>query len=170
MSEKTPRTKEKVGIQEATRRLGLTHQAAGTWASRPGAPIEMVAGKRLLVWPDFPRWRDEQLREGAKRELRPSSLEGHRQRREGADADLRELELAERRGQLMRVELHVKTLADAYGRVRAKLVNLPQLVAMRITGKTVSERAEQARGLVAEVLEELADGSDIPKNGGKRAS
>ena len=48
---------------DAGKRLGLTHQAVGTWSSRPGAPIETVAGKRLLVWPDFPRWRDEQLRE-----------------------------------------------------------------------------------------------------------
>ena len=45
----------------AARYLGLTAQAVGMWAKRPGAPAR-VDGKRVWVqWPAFARWREEEL-------------------------------------------------------------------------------------------------------------
>jgi hypothetical protein len=132
------------------------------WCKKPGAPVELEKGRPVCLWPDFPRWWGDQREEGGKRRAAPSTLDEARLRRETAEAELKELELSERRGEVVSVEVHARMLNDALGRAASKLKNLPRTISLRVTGETIPERERQARPLVEEVASELAAGQDVP--------
>lgn len=82
-----------------------------------------------------------------------------RARREAALAELAELDLAQRRGELVPADLiqrHWETLA---ANTRGKLLNLPGRLAASVMGcETLQEAERAAMMLVREALEELAAG------------
>jgi phage terminase Nu1 subunit (DNA packaging protein) len=153
---------EQVTQSEAARRLGMTPQSLGMWARKPGAPVILDGGRPKCLWPAFPRWYADQREENGKGRGAPKSLDEARLRKETAEAELKELELAERRGELMTVDEAARALADAFGRAASKLKNLPRAIALRVTGGTIPEREAQAQPLVDEVSAELATGEDVP--------
>ncbi len=157
-------TAEKITQAEAARRLGMTPQALGLWARRSGAPVEVDArGRSRCLWPAFPRWYADQREEAGRAKARPRDQEQVRLRRELAEAELREFELAERRGQLVRADQVTGILADAFGRVASKLKHLPRAIALNVMADTIAGREAQATRLVDEVMTELAAGEDVPE-------
>jgi phage terminase Nu1 subunit (DNA packaging protein) len=121
-----------------------------------GMPQHGDRGKRWYVWRGCHQWYVSFKVEEGKREVKPSTINEAKLRRETAEAELKELELAERRGDLMTVEAGERVIAQAFARASSKLANLETAIAMRVTGLTVGERQNQARGLVDEVRAELA--------------
>ncbi len=98
---------------EAARRLGLTQQAIGQWATKPGAPIRADGRKAWVRWPDFARWREQYLVDAAAAKAAPTaSLDDARTRKALAEAELAELEVAKARGEWV----SVKDSGDALGR------------------------------------------------------
>ena len=61
--------------QAVADKLGLTPQAVGVWAVKPGCPTKQNGKGRLLLYPDFARWREKELRR-QEREYILARLEG----------------------------------------------------------------------------------------------
>jgi len=143
----------------------MTPQALGRWASRPGAPVELVKGKPWCVWPDFPKWRDAETAAQIRKESSPGDFEEARTRKMAAEAELAEMELARERGELVAVVDVGARLARVLERVRARFVAFPGKLAPRLVGL---DTAMEARGVleqaVGEVLSELSAGESAPRN------
>ena len=46
---------------EAAKRLCVTQQALGMWTNRPGAPVRRDGTRVWVRWPEFMRWREQEL-------------------------------------------------------------------------------------------------------------
>jgi hypothetical protein len=115
-----------IPANEGAKRLGLTAQAVGQWASRPGAPARKDGTRVWLIWPDFARWREGELVKQAKAELAPTvSLAEARTRKALAEAELAELEVAKSRGEFVAVADYAKALARVINLVTARIRAMP---------------------------------------------
>jgi hypothetical protein len=146
---------------EAARRLGLTPQALGVWAKRPGAPVSDDGGRRLVHWPDFPRWRDaeitRQVRTEATADTRPGDLEEARARKMAAEAELAELALAKARGQMVTVGAAVLAVERRFMHLRARILAVPSKGAYRLVGlRSLPQATKQLREIVADLLPVLS--------------
>jgi phage terminase Nu1 subunit (DNA packaging protein) len=75
-----------------------------------------------------------------------------------------ELDLQERRGQMVRLDVAEQWFGAACHRVRARLIGLPQrLAAVAVGATSVSEAQGRMEAVIAEVLDELRQGRDIPE-------
>ena len=111
---------------QAAERLGLTAQAVGQWASRPGAPVVKDGTRVYVQWPGFARWREQELVRQAKAEAAPTvSLDEARTRKALAEAELAEMDLAVRRGDLVGVSDYEAALARVLDRLMARLRAMP---------------------------------------------
>lgn len=153
---------ERLSRNEAATRLGLTPQQVGRLVA-DGMPSATKGSGYVVLWPEARRWRDNQLREEGARKAKPSTMDEARLRRETADAELKELELAARRGELIPLTDYDQSVAATFARVRSKLLNLPNAVAMRVTGDTLAARTAQAQSLVDEIMGELSGAADVPE-------
>jgi transposase len=72
---------------------------------KSGMPHRMISGEPRYVLADCMAWREDRVREEAKADESPDEAK-ERARGLRAQADLRELELAERRGQLVAADVH----------------------------------------------------------------
>lgn len=158
-------TKERVSQAEAAKRLGLTPQAIGQWAVKPRAPVGMAAGRRVLLWPDFPRWREAELTKEARgTKERPADQKAAIQRKLIADTVLAELLVAEKEGTLVAASVVEATVGGMADRVRAVLVNVPSnyslhleragvdpLVGQTVLTKIADDLTEALRGVVDDI-------------------
>lgn len=117
-------SKERVQQSEGAKRLGISPQAIGMWAVRPGAPVELVKGKRVLIWPDFPRWREAEIKREARGTDRPKDQEAAQKRKMIADAVLAELAVAEKEGALIATEVHEQVVGEIGARFLGVIQNL----------------------------------------------
>lgn len=139
-------------VREAAEALGVSDQAISVWASKPNAPVRVTRGKTRLKWPDFPRWREEQLRS---RE-RPADYDEAKTREMAAKAEIAELELAEKRGELVAKAVAMKGFARVLERMDAKLRGMVPLSVSRLWGaKTQADLQTRMAAMVEEVREEL---------------
>lgn len=104
-------------------------------------------------------------REPANDRLREANL-----RKALLDVEIREVELARIRGQVLSVEQFRTALANAFSRVSAKLNGLEQRIAMQVTGATLQERLQQASPLVLELKRDLSAARDVPLPAGPSKS
>jgi len=106
---------------------------------------------------EFERGKEEAKRSAA-------VVDTGRTRHESARAELAELELAERRAQLVTVDGAEMWFASACHRVRARLIGLPSRLAPAILGaRSVPEALARIEPLIHEVIEELRKGDDVPR-------
>jgi len=141
--------------------IGLTARAVANLRER-GLPHRTEGRTILIPIPEAVRWYVT-FKAAALVPPAPTSLEESRERHEAARAEMAELELAERRGELVAVKDHERMLSDAMARMRSKLRNLPYKAATQVTGKTVDARKAQVRRLVDEVSQELYAAGDVPE-------
>jgi hypothetical protein len=127
-----------------------------------GMPCEGEEGARRIPWPEARAWRDQQFINLGK-SYGAGKRTDAKERRAEADAELIELELAERRGELMTLAEGERILDAAFGRVRAKLLAFPHAAAMRITGDNLPLRIKEAQLLVDEIMSDLARADDVPR-------
>lgn len=145
---------------EAGRRLGITPQSIGVWGARSDSPTRLIGGQREYQWPNFPRWREEQLIATALEGAAQSSdfLEA-RSRKMAADAAMAELDLSERRDELVSVEAFRETLSKILTNIRAQLLSVPGRYSARIVGvDSLPDAQRHLDAIVRDVMRELRDG------------
>lgn len=139
---------------QAADRLGLTPQAIGMWCSKPGAPVRKAGGRVYVRWPDFARWREEQLVGNAKRSEPAGNMVVRRQEAEARSAEiaaeLGELKLASARGDVVAVADYEAALGTVLDRLTARLRAMP--VRLSHLGADVEAAAEaEAERIVVEL-------------------
>jgi hypothetical protein len=122
---KAQRADRRISATDMAKRLGITAQAVGLWASRPGAPVEKDGRHVWLLWPDFARWREQELIARALKDEHPTDYEAARTRKALAEAESAELDLAQRRGEMVTIEDFGKGLGRILDLLVARLRSLP---------------------------------------------
>lgn len=85
-------------------------------------------------------------------------------RRENALATLAEMDLAERRGETVKIEDVVKEVETEYHNLKAKLLAVPPNLSGKVLGMTAqTEIAETIDGAIRLALTELSDGPAVAK-------
>lgn len=138
-------TQQRIGLTQAAKWLGITPRALQHWGNRPGAPVAQEGGRRVYLWPAFPRWRDAQLAARAARLAPSEALREARTRREVALASLTEQRLAVQRVALVTAEDADSRVEAILVRVRGHLAGWPATVAPKLVGV---ETAGEARGIL----------------------
>lgn len=161
---------ERLTFGQAGDRLGLTRQAIGQWAAKPGAPVISDHGTLVVEWPAFARWREQQMIETARRESAPAvSLEEARTRKALAEAELAELDVAKARGEYVAVADAGAAWGRALDLVVARLRTLGPALAE--FGPQVEAAAEaEAERIVQELHDTAADVVDEPADEAKEAA
>jgi hypothetical protein len=130
---------------------GMPHEKKGRAVSIP-----MPAGRV---------WLHEHIFEKGKKLAAPKNIADAVQRREMARAQLEELKLAREQGKTMLVEQAEKQIADAFARVRAKLLNFPTRGAAAAFGASSIQMCKaKLEPLILEMLEELSAAADVPED------
>jgi hypothetical protein len=154
-------TKRYKTTADAADAIGITPQALGKWAARPGAPVQTAKnGERRYLWPDFPRWREHELDRQARQESKPENTAEAERRYETARALKMEMEVAILQGEYIAVDDAAKATEHMLAQLRAQLLTLPQRWAPALVGlKTIPEVAQKLDSAVGEAMESLANGS-----------
>jgi hypothetical protein len=147
---------EEVSMAEAARRLGMTPQSVGMYSKRPDAPVRLKDGRFYCLWPAFPVWYRQELQRGREK---PSGLEESRARKLAAEAELAELDLSERRGELLSTSVVRAGMQDIVTRLRGQVLALPSRFAPRTVNlQTLPASQGVWDDAARDVLQGLADG------------
>lgn len=158
--------REEISMAEAMTRLALSRKQVEREldAGMPGG--RNTSGKIVVIWPDARIWRDEQIKQRAMKERAaggPANPNDAKNRKLEAEAELAEIEVAKARRELIPVAESEKFLADAFTRVRARLLALPpRLAAVGVGHKTPRDAQAALSPVIYEVMEELQKGDDVP--------
>jgi hypothetical protein len=131
---------------EAAQHLGLTNQAIGQWCAKPGAPVRKEGRKVWVRWPDFARWREQQLVSQAKKEAAPKgSFVERKLAAEARSAEIQmerdEIALAREQSEALAVEDYENAIGVVIDRLTARLRAMP--VRLSHLGPEVEAAAEQ---------------------------
>lgn len=147
---------ERVTMREGAKRLGMTEAAFGQWSAKPGAPVVLEAGRRWARWPEFPIWYRGELQKGRER---PADFEEAKTRKMQAEAELAELTLEEKRGEVVGVGVFREEVQRVVQTVRAQLLAVPGRMAPRTAGVASLADSQQAwDAAIRDVLRELQRG------------
>lgn len=153
--------------EELAERFGKDVRTVTNWV-QDGMPQRTKSGKPVYSWPECRDWREKRIRDDARatREAggdddRKEQMAEARLRAALAEAEAAELDLLERRGELVTVEF-MRTEFDRIAQaLRARLLALPPAWAGRLgVATTTVERQlalQDAVNEVLPVLRELAD-------------
>jgi len=151
---------EEISMREAAKRLGMTEAGLGQWAAKTGAPVALTKGRRFAVWPAFPIWYRQQLQSSREK---PLGFEDARARKMQAEAELAELDLETRRGQVVALDLYRDEVRGLVRTIRAQLLAVPGRYAPRTAGKTTLPESQRAwDAAVRDILNDLRDGDGGP--------
>ena len=87
----------------------------------------------------------------------PKNLKAEQTRLTAAQADLKELELAELRGELHRGEAVLKVWTENVSNTRSKLLAIPTKLAPKLIGKDLQTTQARLKDAIYEALKELAE-------------
>jgi hypothetical protein len=129
-----------------------------------GMPHEKQSSRKIAIpMPAGRVWYHDYLVDKGRRQAAPKDLDEAKQRKMAAEAELAELELSEKRGELMTVSDFAKITGEAFSRARARLQNLaPRVAAAAFGAPTIPEAQARIEPLVIEVLDELRRADDVP--------
>lgn len=128
-----------------------------------GMPHKKRGVTIVIPVPQGAVWYHDYCVEKGRKEAQPTTLDEAKQRREAANAEIAELELAKLRNDLMTVVDGERAIADAFTRVRARLMNLAARIAGVVVGvQSIPDGLTRVDPLVQEVLEELRAADDVP--------
>lgn len=147
---------------EAAKRLGMTQQALGMWTNRPTAPVRKDGNRVWVRWPEFMRWREQELVRVAVADANPGDLDTARTRKANAEAELAEIEVAKARGEVVSVADYESALARVLDRLTARLRAMP--VRLAHLGPEAEAAAEaEAERIVVELSAFDEDVVDEPE-------
>lgn len=128
-----------------------------------GMPHRKKGTKVSLPMPEAREWYKKHLVQKGREEAQPTDRSQSIDRQEAAAAAIAEIDLAKARNETMTVEEHVDLLADAFARVKSRLVNLPPRIAGVVLGaQTIQEAQARIEPVVREAMEELRRADDVP--------
>jgi hypothetical protein len=166
-----PKSRDEISATEAAQRLGLTKQAVGIWCAKPGAPVRKDGTRVFVRWPDFARWREQELVAGAKRDVPAGTLLERRQAAEARSAEitmeLHEITLAEKRGEVVAVADYEAALATILDRLTARLRAMPVRFG-RFGGEVEAAAEAEVERVVTELSrwdEDVIDEDDVAPEG-----
>ncbi len=148
----------------AAERLGLTAQAIGQWTIKPGAPVRREGSRVWVRFPDFARWREQELARQAAEEA-TRGLRHQLERIHDGDPAFRKLQ-----GEARKVEIEVELLERSVIRteeavaiveklltdLRAALVPFPRVAASKLLGaKTVIDLEQRLHREVVRLMDTL---------------
>lgn len=156
-------------LAEAARKLELTSQGVGQFAAKPGAPVRKAGARVYVRWPEFMRWREQEL-------CRQAVAEATKTLREqldratgtpGGDPMLRKMTADARKAEIdvELLERSVIKVADAESVIeklltdlRAQLIPFPRTAAPKLLGaKTIHELEQRLDSEVQRVMEVMAN-------------
>lgn len=129
-----------------------------------GMPHAKKSTRRVVIpMPAGRVWYHQHLVQKGRKEAAPKNIDEAKQRKAAAEAEMAELELAKVRGDTMLVEDHERMLGEAFGRARAKLLNLgPRAAGAAFGATTLQECQAKIEPIVTEIMEELCKADDVP--------
>lgn len=136
-----------VSQQEAAAELGISPSALRRWPTRP---VRREGARALYDIDALKEYRDQRNQRGA-------SLAVERARLTAAQAALAELDLAERRLELVPVETVITTWVSLVGAARSRLLAMPAALAPLVAELPVDQAEAVIRSAVHEALAELSD-------------
>lgn len=153
--------------QELADRFGVDVRTVTNWV-QDGMPQRKRSGVAVYSWSDCYRWREQRIRddERATRHAggntsRKEQMAEARLRVALAEAEQAELDLAERRGQLVTVDFMVAELERITDALRGKLLALPPTWAAQLASKTgIVEIQLSLQDLVNELMPALRAAAD----------
>lgn len=129
-----------------------------------GCPHEKQGRRVFVPMPGGRIWYHNFLIEKGKKQGTPSGIESARQREAEARTELVEIELAEKRRDLMHVDDYDRMVGDAFARVDARLQSLaPRLAGVVLGAQSIQEAQARIDPLVQEARDELRAADDIPR-------
>ncbi len=135
---------EKVGLTalEVANGLGVTKQTVYNWLKNDGLPFVDTPKGKIIALRDLIDWHIKQVRpepvkpvkfEAPEQEIVPAeNYEAALARKTRAEADLKELQLAERRGQVAAIIDVEKVLAASTVAIRTQVEALPSLLSTQL--------------------------------------
>lgn len=148
---------ENITQNEAARRLGITPQSLGAWAARPGAPCDLEKGKRTYRWPDFPRWREQELGRQIRADATPEDSEEAKRRLTTAQARKAEMEVAVMEGQLVAVDDVARETGELLDGLRSNLLAFTSKHSHELVGcKTIAEVTARLDPAIHDLMAVLA--------------
>lgn len=143
-----------VGLTEIAHLLGVTTRQVANYRAE-GMPHRSRGGRLTYVPSECVRWRLERARDEVRREVAPDR-EVEQARKLRAEADLKELELKERRGALVSVEDFEEQIDAVIAGLAAVASGQLQRFERRIVAATT---AGQARKLTEAIHDALMEGA-----------
>lgn len=144
-------------MAELGRQTGLSRQTLNEWARKPGCPRKRVGATWRYPWPAWNEWRFEEGRRQVRESAKPVDAHEAKQRKMLAEAQLAELDLAERQGQLVTLEDYRKSIGLLLDPVRATMLAVPAKWAPLLVGHmTVGDAQAALEPLVMAALREWA--------------
>lgn len=136
-------------VEDVAELLGVSAKTVRNWINKQGLPAVDDGRRRVLHWPSTLEWYVQQriARDGNSGNPPPpdgdeprESLVDAETRKTIADADLKELKLAQLRNQLVPASEVAKNVGRVASAIKTKLDSLPNALALRLVGK--SDRVE----------------------------
>mgnify|MGYP001569565410 CR=1 FL=1 len=149
---------------EAKKALGdMPERTFAQWCAR-GLPVEGELDAARYPWPEVFRWLlDQKERRGREAAAPDSNINDSRKREAAARADLAELDVAERRRELMTVADYERLVSGAMQRIRAQLLTLKTKLPPEVIGvRDITEAIGKVDPVVDELLAELYVAKDVP--------
>lgn len=147
-------------VSEMSALLGVHRNTVSKWLQQ-GCPFVEKANRDTgkewaLSLPDVVEWQRNKAVEAAVGDTAKLDVDEARRRKIAAEAALAELDLAERRGHVVRVDVVMQAIGDQLSNCRAKLLALPTKAApLMVPLDDVLECRDVLDSLVREALDEL---------------
>lgn len=161
---------EKLNKAELAERFGVDVRSITNWVAL-GMPQRKESGRLVFSWPECREWREDQIRNDA-RAIRHADNDAdkktkaaeYRLRQLEIETEQAELDLAERRGELVPVDFMTSEFSRIAQALRNQLLSLPSTWAMRLgTAVTTIDRQIILQDAINDLmpqLQELADADD----------
>lgn len=136
-------------VEDVAELLGVTPKTVRNWINKNDLPCKDDGRRRVLVWAEALEWYVQMriVRDGnagsapePDADERAETLEAAETRKTIAEADLKELRLAQLRNQLVPADEVGRNVGRVASAIKTKLDALPNSLAMRLLGK--SDRVE----------------------------
>jgi len=151
--------------------LGVSTQTVRSW-ERQGMPVLSKTSRGHAAQyntAEVIRWRGEQLTLAAGGDADAMDWEEARRRKTAAEAALAEMDVAQRRGELVEVASVGQLVTEEYATVRANILAMPGELAPDLEHLTVLEIEELLTSKVTEVLDALSADEQYPSEDGAAA-
>jgi hypothetical protein len=145
--------------------MGLTAQAIGQWTIKAGAPARREGSRVFVQWPQFARWREQELCKqavaeataGMRRQLDAKGKGNWVDRKGMSEARKAEIEVELLERSVVTIEEASAVTEKLLTDLRGVLVPLPRTAAPKLVGaKTVVEMEQRLHAEVVRLMEVMA--------------